>query len=771
MKKITLLLVGILLSLSAQADSNKEWIHFDGSPEGTPVEVIVDTQNSSEQKTYFELIVHGIWLEEIYSEGRIMQKVEIPGMGSFNQTGVPDLPLYRFNLAVPTTAQVSRLVNMDVVDERVFYDLLVSPQPIEGLDDEYGTEDRYVFDSVIYDSQEYFPGQPGFTGEVKTRMGSIPTAKCAVAPCQWNPATGKMTVIHKAHYVFLHDGDPRNFGEISRDRERLAKLSCLNWEIVGIWFPFQWIFYEADYLFIYPRAYAEEMKPLVDLKKAQGYWVTIYHTEDVGPDCDDYRSAIQTWYGLTPESRDHYCLLVGDTDVIPLCTSPDLGTEDYPGGVATDDLYASVNGDDLDEEVYLGRLSVDSETDAEKQVNRIVEYQTMLSIFSDYSQVGLVAHKENAPGKYEGAHESVRTASYSNAPNFQTYYGSAGATDADVSDAINDGLGLIAYRGHGNSSAWTSWNTAVDYYNSADVTALTNNMNPVVWSFACTNSRLDSNDCIAEIWMEQDEYGAISHYGATVASYTSQNHELDRQMFQAVYDQGLTIQAQAIEYGEAQMASIKNWHNAWMYLLLGDPSMKIKTNEPIEWTITIPQFIYTCPGGICELEILVVDQYDIPVPDAIFAVWKEGPYGDEVFTNAYTDASGRAVIQVSPETAGQMLFTLRDNFGNAMMGEVEVLDSETDAGSTAGKFNFQAYPPVSSGGTSLRFGLGLSQNSEVTIYDVSGRAVRSMDVSAGSSSMDWDGRGRDGNRVAAGVYFARIVDEGKAHTTKMMMLK
>jgi flagellar hook assembly protein FlgD len=46
-----------------------------------------------------------------------------------------------------------------------------------------------------------------------------------------------------------------------------------------------------------------------------------------------------------------------------------------------------------------------------------------------------------------------------------------------------------------------------------------------------------------------------------------------------------------------------------------------------------------------------------------------------------------------------------------------------------------------------------------------------MDVSAGSSSMDWDGRGRDGNRVAAGVYFARIVDEGKAHTTKMMMLK
>src|SRR5690606_1499029 len=101
------------------------------------------------------------------------------------------------------------------------------------------------------------------------------------------------------------------------------------------------------------------------------------------------------------------------------------------------------------------------------------------------------AHKENAPGKYVGAHESVRTASYAVPPAFSTLYGhQAGVDDSDVNLAINNGLGLVAYRGHGNSAAWTTWNTLNESYNSADVTALANlpSQVPVVWSLACTNS-------------------------------------------------------------------------------------------------------------------------------------------------------------------------------------------------------------------------------------------------------------------------------------------
>ena len=79
----------------------------------------------------------------------------------------------------------------------------------------------------------------------------------------------------------------------------------------------------------------------------------------------------------------------------------------------------------------LGRLSVDGETDAANQIAEVLAYQDSPSLLSSYDRAALWAHKENAPGKYVGAHEIVRTASYAVAPTFSTHYGhQAGVTGA-----------------------------------------------------------------------------------------------------------------------------------------------------------------------------------------------------------------------------------------------------------------------------------------------------------------------------------------------------
>lgn len=63
---------------------------------------------------------------------------------------------------------------------------------------------------------------------------------------------------------------------------------------------------------------------------------------------------------------------------------------------------------------------------------------------------------------------------------------------------------------------------------------------------------------------------------------------------------------------------------------------------------------------------------------------------------------------------------------------------------------------------------------EVTIYDVSGRAVRSLvgqQLPAGGGVAVWDGLDTRGEKVASGVYFARLDIDGLTASGKLMYLK
>jgi len=60
---------------------------------------------------------------------------------------------------------------------------------------------------------------------------------------------------------------------------------------------------------------------------------------------------------------------------------------------------------------------------------------------------------------------------------------------------------------------------------------------------------------------------------------------------------------------------------------------------------------------------------------------------------------------------------------------------------------------------SLRFSLPASQPAEVTVYDLSGRRIRTLQrglLDQGAHDLQWDGRTDAGRAVDAGVYFARV---------------
>jgi len=770
------------------AQQAPEWVTIDPSkPPGTQAEVVLNTSASSSSQTLLDIFIYGFWVtEKLGPDTQTYHVVEIPGIGSYSQVGAPDLPALRFNLAVPTDASEA-VLTVEPVDIRSFQDLLIWPQPIPEGETE---PEEFVRDPEIYDYyQGFWPPADGITPTpISPMLRSIPGAKCGVWPCKWDPATGELQVAAHIQCLYQHIGSSQQFERITKERHRAAAARFLNWEVVSPLFPFNPIFYDAEFLIIYPDTnYADELAPFVTQKWARGFLVTEMTTSTTGTTCASIRAAINAWEAAVPVWRDCYCLLVGDTDVIPLCTSP---TDD-----PTDDLYASTDGDDKDEEIYLGRLSVDNETDAANQIDKILEYEDHPSLFCCYDKVALWAHKQGAPGKYEGAHESVRTAVYAVTPTFHTYYGSqVGVTDADVSSRINNGVGVVAYRGHGSSNATaTDWNQTNQYYNATDVTGLTNPMerSPVVWSFACTNTSLSSSDCIAENWMEQVGHGAVSYYGATVGSGTSQNHELDRQMFLAVYDLGFITESHAIEYAEAQMDVLVPdpfWENSWIYLLLGDPDLQIRRYNPLEFVVIVPLEVTTCLSPPCFLEVEVLDPDGMPIPEALVGLWKpgdgEGMSGNnalngthEVFDNRYTDASGMASVPASPTTPGWMYYAVEDGKGNAILDSILVVHSTDVAVDLTGTTDLhQNYPNPFNPSTTIKYAIRERTWVNLSIYDVSGQLVKTLvdDMQSpkpGGYTVNWNGKNEANQSISSGVYFYKLVTKDFAETKKLVILK
>ncbi|NOT32720.1 MAG: hypothetical protein HOP12_00975 [Candidatus Eisenbacteria bacterium] len=97
----------------------------------------------------------------------------------------------------------------------------------------------------------------------------------------------------------------------------------------------------------------------------------------------------------------------------------------------------------------------------------------------------------------------------------------------------------------------------------------------------------------------------------------------------------------------------------------------------------------------------------------------------------------------------------------------------SDAPSAESSQFLTAWPNPSREAVTLRFSLPIDAQVTASVFDVQGRLVRSLDsrrLQAGPHRLEWDGRGEDGKRVAAGVYFARAEFGSNALITRVVRI-
>ncbi|MCD4818101.1 MAG: hypothetical protein K8S23_05380, partial [Candidatus Cloacimonetes bacterium] len=261
----------------------------------------------------------------------------------------------------------------------------------------------------------------------------------------------------------------------------------------------------GEMLVIYTSRDASVIQPYITWKREMGYTV---HTQQVSTGTN-VKTTIQNAYNSN--SNLLYVQLVGDWADI----KSDLGTTQ---NAPMDPKLGCVSGSDNYPELIIGRFSASSTSQVTVQINKAIEYEKNpsgtwyskgLGIGSpdgsgngddgeiDYVHMDIIKENKLMPFTYTSVTEAYQYPS-----------------DSSVATAINNGLSVINYCGHGSETSFVT-----SGFNNADIANLSNgDMLPFIFSVACVNGKFHqtSGDCFAETWLEKSNGGAVAVIMSTI---------------------------------------------------------------------------------------------------------------------------------------------------------------------------------------------------------------------------------------------------------------
>jgi hypothetical protein len=774
-----------LLALSARAQNAPPvWVSLDNSPAGSPARITVDPQLSGPFHSEVDVVIPGFWItQRIGTDNLTYQQLEVPGLGVVGQLGAPQLPVASFDLGLVVDGQGVVPGQPQVVQSVTLPGYRVWPQPIEERDG--GNPEQFVRDAQVYGTPGPWPQGAGIALDRQGRLfGTLPYAEFTLNPFHWDPVSGDLAVWTHVRAVVETPGTIHPYAPITKTKSDACAGLMANWSAIAPYLPADPVTYEGYFLFIYSSVYRAQLQPLIDQKKARGFHVHLETFGQTGNTCDSIRAAIKAWYDATPGTGDHFCFLVGDVDSIPMCTSPN--------GLTTDALYGSTDGDDLDPEVLVGRLSVHVGWDVANQVAKLLAYEDKPPSDGRLGDVLLMAWREE---RERVAQETVRTASYAAPPTFLQVYGTElWVTNDVVSATIEQGVGVVAFVGHGFSQGWGSWDMLEQDYSNTDIFALANGpRTPVVWSISCLTGDLTPAYGMGEGWMSQSGgNGGVGFFGCTMPVHVWYGLLLNPLLFNEVYDRGTTLQAYAYHNTLHRTELAARNSEAYLFDFLGDPQMSIRRRDPVLIIPPLPKVeAVPCAGGTCR-EISIGPLFapgGTLLVGAKVAAWKPlagaaaaratmagataAQEQDELLDNRYADANGIAHIPAPVLSDGTLYYTIESGDSVSVRDSVRIVNGAVAGvpAVAAAPALFRAVPSVTGGPARFLFGRPLRHDARVRLFDLAGRVVRSIAARTGEWSAAWDGRDDSGARVAPGVYLARLEDGRAGASARVVVLR
>ena len=541
-------------------------------------------QSNGLSSTEISFELSGYFLET--SKNGVM--ITAPGGVSMLKEGAPDLPVFTTSIQIPDLAKMQlEVISSEYIDVRV-----------ESVIPSRGNITRDININLVpfkkgltYDKNSFYPDNIAFLRSpyiIRTKRGQT----VVFQPFQYNPIDGILRVHTNITISVKADGistdnplvrlPSKNRG--MREMEEIYSRHFLN--NVPTNDRYTPLDENGAMLIICYGPFIDAMQPFIDWKIKKGMHVELYNVDDIG-DAADIKTFVEDYYYA---NGINFLLLVGDIAQVP---SPRF-SEGAGSNSPSDTYYGFIPSQDYYPDVFVGRFSAETVSHVNTMVNRTISYERYPDIDdgSWYIEGAGFASNEGPgdDGEYDNEHMDIirqKLLNYNYSDIEQVYDPSGTIAEGEV--AINDGLSIINYTGHGSNGSWGNGCPM----NNTNVNSLTNTgMWPWIWSVACVNGEFHIGTCFAETWLRAtDSNGQPTGAIATLMASVNQawNPPMDGQdemvdIFVESYENNIKRTFGGLSYNGCMEMNDNYGSQGDLETLywntFGDPSFEVRSNYP-----------------------------------------------------------------------------------------------------------------------------------------------------------------------------------------------
>ena len=491
--------------------------------------------------------------------------LRIKGFGINTRIGCPQLPGYTDIIAVKTEAPTVRIVSSDYVE---YTDFDIFPAQIPETESDTASY-PFVKDSTIYATNAFYPQNLVEVQDVQKYRG-IPQALVRVNPVQYNPVTRTI----RCHSNIVYELDSAMTAEEIEDAVPYEVVAALeDTDTVEA------LYYTSPdkYIIVTVDKYKSTLTSFVQSKEQLGYKVVVL-SKPSWSSSTEVKSAIQTEYDRSENSRPRFLLIVGGHEDVPAEVryrwgklGPEWKEQDpYP----SDHYYSCVDGEnDYWPDLARGRWDINTVSELFAIIEKNINYNQLQQYIGNVALCAEFEYENSDPTTEirrfiktseevrdyllnEQNYISARRLYYASVASNPTFYNDGIYADGglmpevlrngdynwnitcdNVVSEINSGIDFILYRGHGKI---TNWNNNLFSVNNID--ALTNsNKYPFILSVTCLTGRfydkdsINGTNCLASGFLKKENGGAIGAIAASVASTSGYNDVFTEGMFNAMF--------------------------------------------------------------------------------------------------------------------------------------------------------------------------------------------------------------------------------------------